>query len=160
MENRVLNYSNLSDDELSTIRDAATNESINRIAASVKRLQDWKEKQSEETKLLKEEFEDHKLNSPLSAIECDDLQALVKRTGIKALGGYKSPAYNNNSIRGKVYADIQHQLKREFDVRKYKAIKSCQYDKAREIVQAYALPMVLKQQIIALNNQIGIREAM
>ena len=105
---------------------------------------------------VKNEFEDFKGDIPLFQVECKELQALVRKIGIKALGGYKSPAYNNNSLRGKVYSDIQNQIKREFDVNRYEAIKRCQFDSAMEIVSNYRLPYALEQDIKLKNMQLHL----
>lgn len=99
-------------------------------------------------------------NMPLFNIECKELQAAVKRIGVKALGGYKTPAYKDNSLRGRVYADIQHQLKREFGVTRYEAIKRSQLDKAIEIVDNYKAPTVLVNEIVQANNQMCFKEVM
>lgn len=112
----------------------------------------------EEVAELKEDFNDFKGNSPLFNIECKELQALVRKVGIIHLGGYKSAAYKDNSLRGRVYADIQHQLKREFGVTRYEAIKRSQLSKARELVKSYILPTVLRDEIIQVNNQVDFEE--
>lgn len=95
-------------------------------------------------------------NMPLFNVECKELQALVSKIGVKVLGGKTTAAYRDNSIRGKVYADIQHQLRREFGVRRYEAIKRCQLEKARSIIASYAPPTYLQDQIALLNNQISM----
>ncbi|WP_204246166.1 ORF6C domain-containing protein, partial [Clostridium botulinum] len=92
-------------------------------------------------------------NIPLFNVECKELQALVRKVGIKTLGGYKTPAYNDRSLRTKVYTDIQHQLKREFGVTRYEAIKRKQLDKAKEILASYTVPVYLKEEIFNTNNQ-------
>ncbi len=97
---------------------------------------------------------------PLFKAECDELQTMVKKIGTKTLGGYKTAAYNNKSLRTRVYSDIQHQLRREFGVDKYAWIKHSQFDSAKEIVSSYQLPKVLKEEIDRVNNQISIEEAM
>ena len=94
-------------------------------------------------------------NLPLFNIECKELQALVRKVGIKALGGYHTPAYKNNSLRGKVYSDIQHQLKREFGIERYEAIKRIQLEKAHEIVSGYKAPTILIDEIQLENNQVS-----
>jgi len=99
-------------------------------------------------------------NMPLFNIECKELQALVRRVGIKTLGGYKTSAYKDNSLRGRVYADIQHQLKREFGVTRYEAIKRNQLDKATEIITSYKAPTVLLDEIVQANNQMCFKEVM
>lgn len=95
-------------------------------------------------------------NMPLFNVECKELQALVRKIGIKALGGYRCPAYKDNSLRGKIYSDIQNQLKREFGVTRYEAIKRSQFDNAKRIVEGYNAPMVLIEQIESENSQIGL----
>jgi len=92
-------------------------------------------------------------NMPLFNVECKELQALVRRTGIKSLGGYRSPAYNDKSVRTKVYKDIQHQLKREFGIERYEAIKRVELDTAKIIVNDYKVPMILVSEIETINNQ-------
>lgn len=99
-------------------------------------------------------------NMPLFNVECKELQAVVKKIGVKSLGGYKTAAYKDNSLRGKVYSDIQHQLRREFGVNRYEAIKRSQLEKAYEIVNSYQLPMILEDEINQVNNQITFEEAM
>lgn len=93
---------------------------------------------------------------PLFNVECKELQALVKKIGVKALGGYRSPAYKDNSLRTKVYKDIQSQLKREFGVQRYEAIKRGQIESASGIVSNYILPLFLKDDITLFNNQVEI----
>ena len=107
------------------------------------------------TQQIEDRVNDLEDNMPLFNIECKELQALVRKIGTKTLGGYGSHAYKNNSLRGKVYADIQHQLKREFGVRRYEAIKRCQLDTAKEIVLNYKTPIVFEDEIISVNNQIS-----
>ena len=95
---------------------------------------------------------------PLFKAECDELQDLVHKVGVRYLGGKKSKAYNDASLRGRVYADIQHQLKREFGVNKYAWIKHSQFNKAKEIISNYTLPIVLEDEIILANNQLEMED--
>jgi len=95
-------------------------------------------------------------NMPLFNVECKELQELVRKVGIRALGGYRSPAYCDNSIRGKVYSDIQNQIKREFGVKRYEAIKRSQLEQAKEITVSYKAPIVLAEEIQLTNRQIAI----
>lgn len=62
-------------------------------------------------------------------------------------------AYNDKSLRAKLYADIYRQLKREFGIDTYKAIKRNQAGLALEIVEQYRPPMVLAQEIEWENAQ-------
>ena len=90
---------------------------------------------------------------PLFQIDCKEIQALVRKKGIEALGGYRSVAYNDNSLRGKVYSDIQQQIRREFGVLRYEAIKRSQLEMAKEIIINYKVPLVLENEIKLLNEQ-------
>ena len=90
---------------------------------------------------------------PLFQIDCKEIQALVRKKGIEALGGYKSVAYKYNSLRGKVYSDIQHQIRREFGVSRYEAIKRSQLEMAKEIISNYKVPLVLENEIKLLNEE-------
>ncbi|MDU4787631.1 MAG: ORF6C domain-containing protein [Clostridium sp.] len=103
---------------------------------------------------LESEVKDLKDNMPLFQVDCKELQAIVRKKGIEVLGGKDKPSYKDNSIRGKVYSDIQHQLKREFGVTRYEAIKRSQLGIATEIVDNYKVPTVLAEEIEQLNNQI------
>lgn len=91
---------------------------------------------------------------PLFKAECDELQASVREIGIGLMGGKNAPAYKDNSLRGRVYSDIQQQLRREFGVDKYSWIKHSQFNKAKEIIRDYQLPMALKKDIEQFNNQV------
>ncbi|HEX9025006.1 MAG TPA: ORF6C domain-containing protein [Clostridium sp.] len=105
------------------------------------------EEQDKKIEGVVKKVDDLKENMPLFNIECKELQSLVKKVGIKVLCGYKSSAYNDNSLRGKVYADIQHQLKREFGVERYQSIKRCQLETARKIIEEYKAPTILINEI-------------
>ncbi|ABS41801.1 ORF6C domain-containing protein [Clostridium botulinum] len=107
------------------------------------------------TQQIEEKVNNLEENMPLFNIECKELQGLVRKTGIRVLGGYRTPAYKDNSLRGKVYADIQGQLKRQFGVNRYEAIKRMQLETAKEILGNYAVPIYLEDQIINANNQIS-----
>ena len=89
---------------------------------------------------------------PLFQIDCKEIQALVRKKGIEVLGGYRSIAYNDNSLRGKVYSDIQQQIRREFGVLKYEAIKRSQLEMVKEIIINYKVPLVLENEIKLLES--------
>lgn len=101
------------------------------------------------------EVKELKEGMPLFNVECKEIQAAVKRKGVEILGGKGSPAYKNNSIRCKVYSDIQQQLRREFGVSKYEAIKRSQLNTAHEIVAKYKAPIYLTDHIYLLNQQLS-----
>lgn len=103
---------------------------------------------------VRNDLEDFKDNAPLFNIECEELQAEVKRIALKVLGGKNANAYKHRPTSVKVFKDIQRQLKREFNVNKYKAIKRKDLEKAKEILKEYKLPVYLKEEVELLNNQI------
>jgi hypothetical protein len=55
-----------------------------------------------------------------------------------------------------VYSDIYGQLKREFGVMSYKAIKRNQTNAAVRIIKGYELPMALEDEIKDTNAQMAI----
>jgi len=114
------------------------------------------EKHDEEIKDLKSVVIDMKENSPLFGVESDELQNTVKKVAVKTLGGYRSPAYNDVSLRRRVFSDVQIQLRREFGVKSYKAIKRCELPSAIEILNSYQTSHTLSKEIKNINNQISL----
>ena len=105
-----------------------------------------------------DELQEFKKDMPLLAVECDRITTAVKKKGVECLGGKDSNAYKDSSLRARVYSDIYGQLKREFGVSSYKAIKRSQTDYAIQVIEAYELPMALKDEIEDVNAQINILE--
>ena len=117
-----------------------------------KALEDHEQKIEE----VKEDLQDFKGEIPLFQVDCKEIQAEVRKKGTKVLGGYHSLAYLDNSLRGKVYADIQRELKRQFGVNRYEAIKRKDYEKALIIISDYEAPFKLQSDIELKNSQIGL----
>ncbi|MGN2339408.1 ORF6C domain-containing protein [Clostridium cagae] len=105
---------------------------------------------------LENEVKDLKDNMPLFNIDCEELQKAVKKKAVKCLGGYNRKAYYDKSLRARVFGDIQREIKRQFEVNSYKAIKRSQLEIAKEIVDKYEVPFVLKDEITLVNNQIAM----
>ncbi|AIY79830.1 hypothetical protein FDC50_06950 [Clostridium botulinum] len=105
---------------------------------------------------LENEVKDLKDNMPLFNIDCEELQKAVKKKAVKCLGGYNRKAYYDKSLRARVFGDIQREIKRQFEVNSYKAIKRSQLEIAKEIVDKYEVPFVLKDEITLINNQIAM----
>lgn len=108
---------------------------------------------------VRQELEDFKQDMPLLAVECDRITTAVHKRGVDALGGKNSNAYKDSSLRSKVYQDIHRELKRQFGVSTYKAIKRSQCDIAVAIIKEYELPIVLQEQIRDCNSQISMEVA-
>lgn len=113
----------------------------------------------EEIESVKQDLDDFKRDMPLLAVECDRITTAVHKRGVDALGGKKSNAYKDASLRGKVYQDIHRELKRQFGVSTYKAIKRSQCETAVSIITEYELPIVLQEQIKDCNSQISMEVA-
>ena len=111
----------------------------------------------EEVKELKEDFEDLRDNLPLLGVDCDEITGLIKKVCTKVTG-YETPAYKDKSLRGRVYQDIYGQVRREFQVNSYKAIKRSQIEVAKEIIRSYKAPTALLDEILKANNQIDFTE--
>lgn len=102
---------------------------------------------------VKKELEDLKNDMPILGIEEVKISNAVKKKGVECLGGKKSNAYNDKSLRGRLYSDLHKQLRREFGVNTYKAIKRNQADTAIAIIQRYEPPLVLSETIETVNLQ-------
>ena len=102
---------------------------------------------------------------PLFGAESDELSAHVKRKGVEMLGGKRSEAYKDNTVRQRVYRDIYNQLRREFGIyddegkmKSYKALKRKDLADAHEFIDCYTLPAYLAEQIACSNAQIGMED--
>ena len=102
---------------------------------------------------IDKDLQEFKRDLPLLGVECQKITYAKNQKVVPLLGGKDAPAYKNRSIRQKVYTDIDNQLRREFGVNTYKAIKRSQTDLAISIIKEYDLPMVLKNEIDAENAQ-------
>lgn len=105
---------------------------------------------------LDKKIEHLEYDLPILGIEIDRITAAAKKKGVECLGGKNSEAYADRSLRGKVYNDIYRELKRQFGVTTYKAIKRNQCDMAVEIISGYQLPYVLADQVAFKNAQANL----
>lgn len=105
-----------------------------------------------EVDTVKSDLEYLKLDLPLLPVEADVIVSAVKKRGVEVLGGKKASAYNDRGLRQKLYNDLYHDLKRQFNVRTYKAIKRKDANKAVYIVEQYKPPMYLMEIIEQKNN--------
>ena len=102
---------------------------------------------------VNEDLQAFKLDLPLLGVECDKITTAVRTKGVHCLGGKESTAYQDKSLRQKLYSDIYREIKRQFGLSSYKAIKRNQCDIAVDIIGAYEPPFVLKQEISDCNAQ-------
>jgi len=101
------------------------------------------------------DLQSFKKDMPLLALECAKITGAKNQKVVPLMGGKHSPAYKNRSLTKRVYRDLEAQLKREFGVDTYKAIKRNQCSLAIEIIKNYQLPLALKEEIADVNAQIA-----
>ncbi len=114
--------------------------------------------QEAEIKAVKDDFNEFKITIPLFGNEQEELQRAVRSKGTYLLGGRNAAAYNDKSLRQRLYSDLQREIKRQFGVNTYKAIKRFQLDKAKEIIKNYNPPLVIQDEILLINNQMNLKE--
>lgn len=102
---------------------------------------------------IQAEVENIKSDLPILPLEAYEIEKTVRRKGTEVLGGKKSQAYNDRGLRQKLYNDLYANLKHNFDVRTYKAIRRKDVEKAVQIVNEYKPPLFLAVQIEATNAQ-------
>lgn len=110
----------------------------------------------EEIENVKQELDDFKQDMPLLAVECDRITSAVKARGTYFLGGHNSNAYSDKSLRQRTYSDIHREVKRQFGVSTYKAIRRNQCDRAVNFIMNYEIPFVLQDEIKDCNSQMSI----
>lgn len=93
------------------------------------------------------------LDLPILPIEADRITAAVQRKGLSILGGKNSPAYKDRTIRSNVYNKLHANLRWNFGVKSFKAIRRKQCDKAIEVINRWDPPVFLAEEIEKLNNK-------
>lgn len=102
---------------------------------------------------LEKRFEEFEQSLPLLPNEADEVSNAVKKRVVEILGGKEAPAYKNRGICQKAFKDAYRQLKREFNVFRYKDIKREQKPQAVEVAGRYEPPLFLKELIEQENAQ-------
>ena len=105
------------------------------------------------------DLQEFKRDLPILGIEEDKITSAVRKVGVQCLGGKKSNAYNDRSLRTRLYSDIYRELYRQFGITTYKAIKRSQCEIAVRKIEAYEPPFVLAGQINDCNAQIEMEVA-
>lgn len=116
------------------------------------------EEQEAKIEAVNDDLQNFKQDMPLLGLECDRITTAVKAKGVNCLGGKDSEAYQDKSLRAKVYSDIHSQIKRQFGVSTYKAIKRSQTEIAVDLIKNYELPMILADEINDCNAQMTFGE--
>lgn len=123
------------------------------VAEQIQLLAQGNVELEEKIEAVNDDLQEFKKDMPLLALECQKITKAKNQKVVPMLGGKDAPAYKDNSLRQLVYSDIDAQLRREFGVNTYKAIKRNQCDVAIKIINEYELPMYLKDRIDNENAQ-------
>lgn len=102
---------------------------------------------------LEERFNDFEQNLPLLPEDADDVSREVKKRVVEILGGKDSNSYHDKSLSQTVFKDAYRDLKRNFDVSSYKAIKRQRKDAAVQLARLYQAPLYLQERIRDTNAQ-------
>lgn len=105
---------------------------------------------------LSERMDKIELDLPILPLEADRITEAVRRKGVSVMGGKRSSAYNDRSLRQKVYNNLYGHLKYQFGIKSYKAIKRSQCDRAIEIIEKWEPPVFLADQIEQTNAQMNM----
>lgn len=129
---------------------------VQTIAKGTAELYERVDKVTAEIGSVKADLEQFKEDMPILGVEEGRITKAVKKRGVEILGGKEANAYKDRSLRGKLYSDMHRELRRQFDVTTYKAIKRNQCDTALDMIKAYVPPMALRQQIENINSQMSM----
>ena len=88
------------------------------------------------------------------------LQNKAKSKAVTILGGMKSHAYKDSSMRSKVFSAIWRDYKDYFMVSSYRDTSRVDFDKAMEYLDNWQVQGRLLREIEECNKQIGIEEVM
>mgnify|MGYP002769701176 CR=1 FL=1 len=111
---------------------------------------------NEKVEALDKKIERFELDLPILPIEADRITEAVRKRGVDILGGKGSHAYQDRSMRQRVYSNIYADLKANFRVRSYKSIKRNQCDSALNVIARYDAPLYLQDEIYMINGQRSI----
>lgn len=141
------------DEVLPAIRKTGSYQKPMTTAEQIQLLAQGNVELKEKIEAVNDDLQEFKRDMPLLALECQKITKAKNQKVVPILGGKDAPAYKDNSLRQLVYSDIDAQLRREFGVNTYKAIKRNQCDMAIKIINEYELPMYLKDRIDDTNAQ-------
>ena len=106
--------------------------------------------------IVRQELERLEFDLPILPIEADRITEAVRKRGVDILGGKGSNAYQDRSMRQRVYSNIYADLKANFRVRSYKSIRRNQCDSALNVIARYDAPLYLQDEIYMINGQRSI----
>lgn len=138
---------------LPSIRRTGTYSVPQTIPGQIQLLAQGQVELSERVDTIQAELESLKMDLPLLPLEAEKITEAVKRKGVMVLGGKESKAYHNRGLRQRLYNNLYSNLKYNFGVRSYRAIKRSQCEAALEIIERYQPPFFLADMIANENLQ-------
>lgn len=114
------------------------------------------EEQKQDIVEVKQDVQNFKEEMPIFTSQRKEISKRVRALGVKLLGGKKSPAYQDKSLRAQVYSDINGQIHREFGVESCDDIKRRDYSAVFSIIHNYSLPTHLVNTIDYTNSQMSL----
>ena len=109
-------------------------------------------------------LEDHeqrfeKIEERLNSLEINPhqkraIQRAKSKRVLELLGGRKSAAYKDASLRGKVYADMGRQYNNYFDISEYAYTPRNKFKEALELIASYNLSIELSMEVKQVNQQL------
>ena len=90
-------------------------------------------------------------NMRIDGVQEHRISVLGKKAVIKALGGYKSPAYQK--MAKKVFARFWRDFKNHFSLPRYSELPRIQYDEAIDFINAWQPDTSTRLEIQAINKQ-------
>lgn len=99
-----------------------------------------------EVKALKDDM-------PVFLKDTKDIQNALRKKAIEVLGGKDSNAHHDRSIHAYTFADIQIELRRQFNVKRYDQIRHKNVPDALKIIEEYNPPLHIRDKIAMANAQ-------
>lgn len=107
--------------------------------------------QAQSVKEIKSDVKMLKNNMRIDGVQEHKLNKLGKKVVMRALGGYKSPAYNQMS--GKVFARFWRDFKNHFMLPRYSELPKVQFDEAVEFINLWQPDTTTRIEINSHNRQ-------
>lgn len=114
------------------------------------------EEQKQDIVDVKQDFQNFKEEMPIFTSQRKEISKRVRALGVDLLGGKRSTAYQNKSLRNRLYSDIYGQIHREFGVGSCDDIKRRDYGAVFDVIRSYSVPLHLANDINYANNQMNL----
>lgn len=108
---------------------------------------------SAEVQIVRSELQDLKDDMPVFLKDTKDIQNALRKKAVEVLGGKDSNAYHNRSIHAYTFSDIQIELRRQFNVKRYDQIRHKDVPDALKIIEEYRPPLHIRDKIAMANAQ-------